>query len=169
MDRSELRSYFDEAVKRGDEDEAVIYGTDLSDLGAGARLGDMIHAMQGFKELQQEKPEKYIHSAIMYVSLAYRLSKACRSNDGWMWESNLKETEEAAAVANMYAHPKFDEFWDLLRHENICWTIIASENVGEPEKSRYKTRAKELMDNTEIRHSGDWFMEYYKFFEAHGI
>ena len=163
MDKEQLRAYFDDAVNRRDEDEAIIYGGDLFN------SGDMIHAILGFKKLQREKPEQYIHSALMYVSLTYRLSKVCRQNDGWMWEANLKETEDAATVANMYDHPKFDEFWDLLRHEQICWTIIAAEKSSEPEKTNYRRTAKSLMDNTEIRHQGDWFMDYYRFFAAHGF
>lgn len=165
MDKRELTIHFDDAVNRGDEEEAIIYGVDLAD------AGGIVHSMLGFKRLHERNPRQYIDSSLLYVSMAYRLSRAWRNSDdpAGLLGPNLKETADAANIADMYNGAQFDQFWDFLRHEQMCWNIIASEHATEPEKTKYRNEAKRLMDSTVVRQNGDWIMEYLKFFAAHGF
>lgn len=165
MDKDELRNLFDKAVDSGDQNKAIEYGDELSDM-------DAIHVMLGYKKLQSASPETNILAAIKYVQLALRVSRACRKNSDLidsMREMNLDETVDAANVANMYDHPTFDEYWDYLVHEYMCWNIVAAENSSGSKKAEYMAEVKELMDTTKLRHGGDWIVEYLQFFHDHGI
>lgn len=166
MDKNDLRIQFDNAVAQGSQDEAIIYGSDL------VEMGDHIHVMLGYKKLQKQGPETNIKAALLYVQLAFQLSRSCRNSSELLssaWAMNLNETADAANVANMYEHPKFNEYWDYLIHEHICWNIIAAENSTGNTRSEYMAEAKNLMDTTKPLHNGDWIVDYLQFFVAHGI
>lgn len=166
MDKNSLRELFDKAVNTGNQDEAILYGSELTE------MGDYIHVMLGYKQLQERSPENYVRAALEYVRLAYQLSTSCRNSTTLInstWRMNVKETADAANVADLYSHPTFDALWDFLVHEYMCWNIIAAENTTGTESDEYRTELKNVMDTTVIRHKGDWILEYMEFFHAHRI
>lgn len=160
-----LLQRFDEAVERNDEDEAIIYGSDL------IQAGEMIHVMLGFKKLANAGFES---SEKLYLTLTFRLAYASRKsgqNYGFLWRMTMNELETAIPMAKRIPEEDMALLARKLQCELMCWNAIAatcnSEDLDISQK--YKQRAMDLMAAIDVSTADEWAHEYVSFVIEQGL
>ena len=166
LGEGEIMVLFDNAISCNDEDEAIIYGSDL------IRSGELIHVMLGFKKLALSDIEQFSRSASLYMHLTVRLSRATRNDEGTastLLNANVKEIGNALELLETYNGEDLDELRDYLTWELICWYVLASEKSAGEEKSDYESKYLSLIKRSYVSHENDWIQEYLDFLKLHNI
>lgn len=144
-----LVELFDEAVVQSNEDEAIIYGSDL------LQEGELIHVMLGFKKLANKG---FLQSRELYVNLVYRLSYAQRRSQSYAtWKMTLNELHCAVATIGVADSESMKIVEQKLKRELMCWNAIAKTQTTEGENAaeQYRTAALELLSELTVNGAND--------------
>ena len=140
---------FDEAIAQSNEDEAIIYGSDL------LQEGELIHVMLGFKKLADKG---FSQSRELYVNLVYRLSYAQRRSQSYAtWKMTLNELHCAVAAIGVMDSESIKTLKQKLKRELMCWNAIAKTQTTEGENvaEHYRTVALELLGELTVNGAND--------------
>lgn len=144
-----LVELFDEAVIHSNEDEAIIYGSDL------LQEGELIHVMLGFKKLADKG---FSQSRDLYVNLVYRLSCAQRRSQSYAtWEMTLNELNYALGTIETADDENAKDNQIKLKREQMCWNAVAKVKTteGEYAEKAYHTVALKLLGELTVNAAND--------------
>lgn len=125
MTNEEIRQRFDQAVENKNEDEAIVFGSDLFYV-------DPIHTTVGLKKLSAEGME---YATLMYSTLTLKIANDTRTGHAEsMRNMNLNELNEAVQrLSKVIENPEFEllanakEIYNGIFEEIIWWDKIGQE------------------------------------------